>query len=69
MCVTSTKRAILMVIIGSILLFSGSLTSCGDDDDGVANKPPSASLNKIMPLGASRVEGARPEYESYRYEL
>ena len=24
---------------------------------------------KIMPLGASRVEGARPDYESFRYEL
>ena len=27
------------------------------------------SLNKIMPLGASRVAGNRPEYESFRYEL
>lgn len=25
--------------------------------------------NKILPLGASRVEGARPAFESYRYEL
>ena len=33
------------------------------------NKPVSTSINKIMPLGASRVEGARPDYESYRYEL
>ena len=24
---------------------------------------------KIMPLGASRVEGGRPDYESFRYEL
>ena len=32
-------------------------------------KPQSNSINKILPLGASRVEGARPEYESYRYEL
>ena len=30
---------------------------------------PSNSLNTIMPLGASRVEGARPDYESYRYQL
>lgn len=27
------------------------------------------SINKIMPLGASRVEGNRPNHESYRYEL
>ena len=26
-------------------------------------------INKIMPLGASRVEGARPAFESFRYEL
>lgn len=29
----------------------------------------SKSANKIMPLGASRVEGNRPTYESFRYEL
>ena len=27
------------------------------------------SINKIMPLGASRVQGARPYYESFRYAL
>jgi lysophospholipase L1-like esterase len=32
-------------------------------------KPISTSINKILPLGASRVEGGRPEYESYRFEL
>lgn len=30
---------------------------------------PSASLNPILPLGASRVEGARPDFESFRYAL
>ena len=34
-----------------------------------AQKPQSNSINKILNLGASRVEGGRPEYESYRYEL
>lgn len=29
----------------------------------------STSINKILPLGASRVQGARPIFESYRYEL
>lgn len=43
-------------------------TACSKDDDSTP-KPQSASINKILPLGASRVEGARPEYESYRYEL
>ncbi len=32
-------------------------------------KPTSTSINKIMPLGASRVEGNRPDFESFRYEL
>ena len=30
---------------------------------------PNPSVTSIMPLGASRVAGARPIYESYRYEL
>ncbi len=29
----------------------------------------SHSINKIMPLGASRVEGSNPDFESFRYEL
>jgi len=37
--------------------------------EGDGPKPISTSINKILPLGASRVEGARPNYESYRYEL
>lgn len=28
-----------------------------------------SSLNRILPLGASRVQGERPYFESYRYEL
>ena len=41
---------------------------CDEESDSIP-KPQSNSINKILPLGASRVEGARPEYESYRYEL
>jgi len=41
------------------------LTACKKDKP----KPVSNSINKIMPLGASRVEGGKPEYESFRYEL
>ncbi|MEM1137966.1 MAG: GDSL-type esterase/lipase family protein, partial [Bacteroidota bacterium] len=44
-----------------------TLISCDEDD--TQPKPRSTSLNKIMPLGASRVEGARPAFESFRYEL
>ncbi len=41
--------------------------ACNNEDEDT--KPQSDSINKIMPLGASRVEGARPLYESFRYEL
>lgn len=41
------------------------LTGCPDQ----GTPTPSTSRNIIMPLGASRVEGARPFFESYRYEL
>ncbi|MFY0603051.1 MAG: hypothetical protein JXQ93_03815 [Flavobacteriaceae bacterium] len=40
--------------------------SCQDNSEVTGNVP---TINKIMPLGASRVEGARPVHESYRYEL
>ncbi|MEL6276671.1 MAG: hypothetical protein AAFU03_16355, partial [Bacteroidota bacterium] len=45
-----------------------SLFLCCEDDT-----PPGPSMVgegiKILPIGDSRVEGARPEFESYRYEL
>lgn len=44
------------------------LNACDENDDENP-KPQSNSINKILPLGASRVEGARPDYESFRYEL
>lgn len=40
-------------------------SACDDSNP----KPKSTSINKILPLGASRVEGFRPNFESYRYEL
>ncbi len=45
--------------------------SCNEEDDATTtpDNNPNVSINKIMPLGASRVEGARPIFESYRYEL
>jgi len=49
------------------LLFLSLVIACVDDVP--IDKPISTSINKIMPLGASRVEGARPDYESFRYEL
>jgi len=55
-------------LVLSLLLIS--LTNCNDsEDDGSPEFNPSETAIKIMPLGASRVEGARPDFESYRYEL
>lgn len=56
----------LFLIIFSLLTF----ISCDQGNDTVPEiDPPSNAINKIMPLGASRVEGARPVFESYRFEL
>jgi len=43
--------------------------NAGCDKEDTTPKPQSTSINKILPLGASRVEGFRPNFESYRYEL
>lgn len=51
------------------IIMLSSILSCSSDDNANTNPQLNSSINKIMPLGASRVEGARPEYESYRYEL
>jgi len=59
------KLTFKIFVLGiSLLIFN----AC-DKDDEVTPKPQSNSINKILPLGASRVEGARPEFESFRYEL
>ncbi len=52
------------LVVGISLL---TLVACNKDDTPSSNI--STSVNKILPLGASRVEGGRPAYESYRYNL
>lgn len=49
------------------VLFLFIFLSCKKEDS--PKKPMSNSINKILPLGASRVEGNRPNFESYRYQL
>lgn len=53
------------------LFFSLALIfSCSKEEGvGAIDPDPNPSINKILPLGASRVEGARPVFESFRYEL
>ncbi|MEM6271915.1 MAG: GDSL-type esterase/lipase family protein [Bacteroidota bacterium] len=45
-----------------------NLNSCKDTDPNPQPNPDPNAL-KVLTLGDSRVEGARPEYESYRFEL
>jgi len=58
-------NSLLKIVLAFATIFF--ISSCDKDDS--MPKPPSNSINKIMPLGASRIEGNRPEFESFRYEL
>jgi lysophospholipase L1-like esterase len=53
-----------LAIVLSLITFN----ACNKDEDFSPTQQ-STSINKILTLGASRVEGSRPEFESYRYEL
>lgn len=53
-------RIVLDIFLLAIFL---ALTACEPADSS------ETALNKILPLGASRVQGAHPHYESYRYAL
>ena len=49
-----------------------AFNSCNTDEEETTlneTTDTNTSICKIMPLGASRIEGARPDYESFRYEL
>jgi len=59
------KLTLKILIIAMLLLI---FIACSKDNE-TTPQPTSTSTNKILPLGASRVEGAKSEYESYRYEL
>ena len=60
------KLHLLLIYLTTTLL----LISCEKSEVvGEENTPVVEAKNKIMPLGASRVAGARPIFESYRYEL
>ena len=60
-----------MRLIPYFFLFALVLNqSCNEDEGDVCTSPaPTEAALQILPLGDSRVEGARPDFESYRYEL
>ena len=57
----------IWVLIGFVMM---GLISCGDEpiEQTNTNTNTNTTINKIMALGASRVEGNRPQHESFRYE-
>lgn len=59
---TSLIYVLLALFLSWVSISCTSKENRGDDS-------PSIGKNRILNLGASRVEGARPIYESYRYEL
>ena len=61
------KNSILKLFIISLIIFSCNNENVITPIETTAPLP--VVTTKIMPLGASRVEGDRPNYESYRYEL
>ena len=53
-----------------LLLFCVFIIACSDNEEtGLPMDTPESTAINILPLGASRVQGARPVHESYRYEL
>lgn len=63
------RRYKALLLAFALLVFAACKKDELDEESTTDPKPQSTSANKIMPLGASRVEGARPDFESYRYEL
>lgn len=59
------KFKVNILVFGILFIITNA---CKKDDESTP-KQENISKNKILPLGASRVEGARPQYESFRYEL
>ena len=68
-CIKQTGFSLLLLVVSCICLLIG----CQSDqlDQINANKEENTNdiPNKIMPLGASRVQGLTPLFESYRFEL
>ena len=62
------KKIMPQKTMNIISLIAVIVLSCSSDDDAIRVKEPEGEL-LILPLGDSRVEGARPFFESYRYEL
>ena len=56
-------------ILFTFLVFLLVFSSCSDEEPIIDDNQMDDIPNEIMPLGASRVQGARPLFESFRYDL
>lgn len=61
------KKITIVFIYSIFIIFSCENEASTNEINSPSNS--SNSYNKIMPLGASRVDANRPYFESYRYEL
>ena len=67
---STTKNFINHLSSYLFLAFILTFTACNDKiGDPLPVSVSNPNGTKILPIGASRVEGARPTYESYRYEF
>ncbi len=62
-------KLLVYLLLGLSLSFAQSCKKEVEPGNSGPTANQSTSQNKIMPLGASRVDGAPPAYDSYRYEL
>lgn len=63
------KVALAGVVSGCLLSCGGRVSSTNGAGADITPDDSAPSAPAILPLGASRVEGYRPQFESYRYEL
>ncbi len=62
-------KIMLFLVISHVSCSKSETDCCNKTEINTDNNIQQKAKVKIMPLGASRVQGARPNYESYRYEL
>lgn len=62
-------KILYRLLLGVLFLCAACETTEMPETPGDDPINPEPSVTTIMPLGASRVDGARPIYESYRFEL
>ena len=68
-CIKHTGFSLLLLVVSCICLLIGCQSDQLDQINPNKEENTNDIPNKIMPLGASRVQGLTPLFESYRFEL